>query len=379
MPPAHRRTVRRSPAVRALQGGVLACLVAGTTAWSGVGKTVTFTVDGDARTVSTSARTVADLLAESGLAAGEHDLLAPAALEELEDGDRVALRRGRPLQLVVDGEPRTVWVTAESVEEALDQLGLGDERATVSASRSREIPLEGLALDVRLPKDVQVLADGRVQTLTTTAPTVRDALAQAGITVRPSDRLSTAPSAVVANGLVVRVTRIDTTRVTDRKALPFTTVKRPDDTLPVGRTKLLTPGRPGVLVRVFEVTLVDGRPSGRKLVSSLTQPAPTDRVLIFGTDQPQPQPQPRPGPEPAPADDGLNWAALARCESGGNPRAVSSTGKYRGLYQFSLETWRSVGGSGDPIDASSAEQTRRAQILYNRAGRGQWPVCGRSL
>lgn len=75
----------------------------------------------------------------------------------------------------------------------------------------------------------------------------------------------------------------------------------------------------------------------------------------------------------------LRWDRLAKCESGGNPRAVSPTGKYRGLYQFSMTTWRSVGGTGDPIDASAAEQTYRAQILYRRSGRGQWPVCGKLL
>ena len=86
-----------------------------------------------------------------------------------------------------------------------------------------------------------------------------------------------------------------------------------------------------------------------------------------------------PRPAPAPRRDGLNWAALAECESGGNPRAVSANGRYRGLYQFDLSTWRSVGGSGDPIDASSAEQTRRAQRLYAQRGRSPWPVCGRHL
>lgn len=69
--------------------------------------------------------------------------------------------------------------------------------------------------------------------------------------------------------------------------------------------------------------------------------------------------------------------AIARCESHGNPRAVSSTGMYRGLFQFSLSTWRSVGGSGDPARASVAEQYYRAALLYRRAGSSPWPVCGR--
>ncbi len=69
--------------------------------------------------------------------------------------------------------------------------------------------------------------------------------------------------------------------------------------------------------------------------------------------------------------------AIALCESGGNPRAISAGGTYRGKYQFSFATWASVGGRGDPAQASEAEQDRRAAMLYARDGPGQWPVCGR--
>lgn len=66
---------------------------------------------------------------------------------------------------------------------------------------------------------------------------------------------------------------------------------------------------------------------------------------------------------------------IAACESGGNPRAIGGGGAYRGLFQFAVGTWRSVGGSGDPTDASAAEQYKRATILLARSGPGQWPVC----
>ena len=68
--------------------------------------------------------------------------------------------------------------------------------------------------------------------------------------------------------------------------------------------------------------------------------------------------------------------AIAACESGGDPTAVGGGGMYRGKYQFSRETWAGVGGSGDPAEASEAEQDRRAATLYARDGAGQWPVCG---
>jgi soluble lytic murein transglycosylase-like protein len=68
--------------------------------------------------------------------------------------------------------------------------------------------------------------------------------------------------------------------------------------------------------------------------------------------------------------------AIASCESGGNPAAVSSDGTYRGKYQFDAGTWASMGGSGDPAAASEAEQDMRAAQLYAQAGSSPWPICG---
>ena len=50
-----------------------------------------------------------------------------------------------------------------------------------------------------------------------------------------------------------------------------------------------------------------------------------------------------------------------------------------GLYQFDLSTWRGRGGKGNPIDASPAEQTMRAKMLYDDRGRQPWPICGKYL
>jgi hypothetical protein len=68
--------------------------------------------------------------------------------------------------------------------------------------------------------------------------------------------------------------------------------------------------------------------------------------------------------------------AIASCESGGDPTSVSSDGTYRGKYQFTYETWASVGGSGDPAAAPEAEQDYRAALLYASSGSSPWPVCG---
>ena len=73
---------------------------------------------------------------------------------------------------------------------------------------------------------------------------------------------------------------------------------------------------------------------------------------------------------------GVSAAPKAQGESGGNPSAVSADGTYRGKYQFDRETWRAMGGSGDPADAPEAEQDRIAAALLAQRGTAPWPVCG---
>ena len=72
---------------------------------------------------------------------------------------------------------------------------------------------------------------------------------------------------------------------------------------------------------------------------------------------------------------GSSLDAIRQCESGGNYQAVSSSGTYRGAYQFDQQTWESVGGTGDPAAASPSEQDARAQMLYAQRGSSPW-ACG---
>lgn len=66
---------------------------------------------------------------------------------------------------------------------------------------------------------------------------------------------------------------------------------------------------------------------------------------------------------------------IAKCESAGDPTAVSASGQYRGKYQFDQPTWESVGGSGDPAAAPEAEQDQRAAQLLATKGPSAWPNC----
>jgi Transglycosylase-like domain len=72
------------------------------------------------------------------------------------------------------------------------------------------------------------------------------------------------------------------------------------------------------------------------------------------------------------------WQRLRMCESAGNYRENSGNG-YFGAYQFSLSSWRAVGGLGEPDLASPAAQDAAAQRLESGHGWWAWPSCAYSL
>ncbi len=363
----------RRPLQLSLAALVLLGLVGGTLAFFLAQKAVTVTVDGQARTVGTYADTVGELLEDEGLEPAEHDVLLPAAHQSIADGDTVVLNRARPLELTVDGVSREVYVTALSVDEALQQLGYRADGLVLSASRDERLPLDGMALSITTPKDVTLVADGQERVVTTTAATAGDLLAEQGIALSETDRTSLYLEQALLDHMRLQVFRVTVADVQEPAPIPHERVETPDPEAFVGEETVTQPGQDGEQVTTVRVTTVDGVVTAREAVATEVTREPVAEQVSVGTKE-------RPAaPSNTPSADGLNWAALAACESGGRPDAVSSTGRYRGMYQFSQGTWNSVGGAGDPAAASADEQTYRAQLLYQRSGAGQWPHCGSRL
>lgn len=184
---------------------------------------------------------------------------------------------------------------------------------------------------------------------------------------------------------------------------PHGSVQQESGDLPEGETKVTTAGVDGVVRTTYEVTTVGGKEVSRTPVAQVVVTQKVDEVVLVGTgaakkqeskqDQSQGQGQGQ-GQTQAPSEssggsggsDGSTngpvgddvWAKLAQCESGGNPQANTGNGFY-GMYQFTLETWQSLGGSGYPHEADAATQTAMAKKLQAQAGWGQWPGCADKL
>jgi hypothetical protein len=68
---------------------------------------------------------------------------------------------------------------------------------------------------------------------------------------------------------------------------------------------------------------------------------------------------------------------IAQCESGGNARVTGYSGRHFGLFQFDQRTWESVGGVGNPANASPREQRQRAEALLAKRGTQPWNASKR--
>ena len=343
---------------------VLLGLVGGSVAFFAAQKSLTLTVDGQAREVRTYAGTVGEVLEDEGLQTQSHDVVLPDSDATVADGDTVVLNRARPLTLTVDGVESEVYVTALSVDEALAQLGYRADGLVVSASRSERLPLDGMALSITTPKDVTLVVDGQERVVTTTAATAGGLLAEQGIALGATDRTSMYPEQALLAHMRLQVFRVQVGEVAVPTPLDYETVETEDPNAVEGDDTVTQEGVEGEQVTTYRVTVTDGVETGREQLATTVTREPVDELVTVGT-------KARPAGSIPPTADGLNWAAVAKCESGGNPRAVNPAGYY-GLYQFSLPTWRSVGGTGNPTDASPEEQLMRAQMLYARSGPGQW-------
>ena len=197
---------------------------------------------------------------------------------------------------------------------------------------------------------------------------------------------------------------------------PHGSVQQESGDLSEGETKVATAGVDGVVRTTYEVTTVGGKEVSRTPVAQVVVTQKVDEVVLVGTgaakkqeskpEQSQGQAQGQgqaqsqgQGQTQAPSESSGGsggsasggsagttggevgddvWAKLAQCESGGNPATNTGNGFY-GMYQFTLETWQALGGTGYPHEADAATQTAMAKKLQAQAGWGQWPGCADKL
>jgi uncharacterized protein YabE (DUF348 family) len=368
-----------------LYGLVIAGVIGGSAAWahSPAQKTIALRIDGHNQQVHTTASKVSGALSAAGIAVGAHDIVAPDLNSAIADHGTIVVRRGHLLHLTVDGVSRNVWVNADSVNEALSQLGYSSA-SLVSVSRSMRLDRGVTTLSIDSPKQVTFLLDGKRMVVRSAGTTVQDAISASMIFLGPHDRISVPATSKLRDHQIIRISRLKYATTSVTVAVPYSTVSQPDASSYVGTNTVVSAGKPGSKRITYQLVYVDGKLAGKIAVSATMLSQPVAQVEKTGSKQ-QPSSSGSSGSGggavPPPSTSGLNWDAVAQCESGGNWHINTGNGFYGGL-QFDYGTWLSNGGGAYAPRADLASREQQIAVanrLYAARGSSPWPVCGARL
>jgi uncharacterized protein YabE (DUF348 family) len=374
-PALFQKLTRSRTALVATVTAVLLAVSGVTYGYTSMSNEVTLSVDGEERPVTTMGDTVADVLRDEGIEIGDRDLVQPDLDESVEEGDKIAVRFARPVELTVDGQKSTHWVTATDVQGALAQIGALYRDSRLSLSRGMTISRDGTSIEVVTPKTLRfALAGKKVLKRQIAALTVGEALAEVGVKLDRHDVVRPRPRKLVTDGDKIVFTDIEVTKRRVKGEVIDAPVKEiEDDSMFEGETEVQTEGVDGLRDVTYRLTLRNGTVVRRvELAQEVTRQVRAEVVRV-GTKE-----EVEEAPAANFASGGTVWDRLAECESGGNWATNTGNGYYGGL-QFSAATWQAVGGSGLPHQHSREEQIHRGQILQAQSGWGQWPHCSSQL
>jgi uncharacterized protein YabE (DUF348 family) len=318
-----RRHRRNRIVVASVVTGVLALGGGSAVAVSNAHKNVTLDVDGEITTVGTFAGDVAGVLAESGVTVTDRDAVAPGPDAALDGDSEIVVRTAREVDVKVDGEEQSVWVTAADAGEALNLLHQRGSDVELVASRSAdraELPVE-----LHQGEDVAVVADEEIDVVDG-SDDLAAVLDAAEVTLDDDDLVSVtaAPDAgVTADALAdsdaqsddatdplpqvaVVVERVEVETVEKTKSIAHDTTtkksaKRYEDLDP----KVRTEGKDGERTVVREITTIDGKEVSNEKISSEVTREPVTEVLVQGTKE-------RPEPEPEPEESTATYSGSTR-------------------------------------------------------------------
>ena len=194
-----------------------------------------------------------------------------------------------PFVLYDKGMALHLLSSAPTVGGALDGLQLRLNEADL-VSPSRDAPLTpGLRVVVRRAKHVLLQVDGGQSWVPTHAVSVGDLLAERGVGLRGRDRVVPRAASPIADGMLVKVVRVNVGHDVQEETIPFEVVYRDDPNVLQGQSYVAQEGANGLVRREYEVVYEDGQEVLRRLVAEVTVP-PQQRVVVRGTRRPPPPP-----------------------------------------------------------------------------------------
>lgn len=244
--------------------------------------------DGRITTVVTVDRnsTVNDVLKEAELTISADDDITPAVTEVVADGDSIVISRKNNVTVTEDGDsPQTVTVMGGTVADVLDKAGITLGKYDEINHAAEGYVTDGMSIDIIHKIPVNLTVDGDTTEVITSAKTVADLLDEQDISIGKKDRINKSVDEKLVAGDKLVIERVNVKKVTETEAVEYETKTEYSDEMYVGESTVRQEGVNGEKELTYDVTYVDGKESGRKLVSEKVITEPVDEIIVEGTKQ----------------------------------------------------------------------------------------------
>jgi len=273
-------------------------------------KPVILEVDGETLERHTHSKTVGDFLLEAGVVLRSHDRITMDGVEVVPEASlssspisvprsvgkgksmpfslkplstrKIVIHRSVPLRVFDDGVLATLSTTAPTVGQALREhvvlIYLGDR---VQPALGTPIST-GARVDIERAKPLTILVDGRRIMTRTQAERVKEALEQEGITLGVKDYTVPDRLTPLSDNLSVQVVRVDEEFVIEEEPMPFETVWRPDPELEIDHRRLAQAGEDGLRRWLVRIRYENGQETERVVTNEWVAEEPTTEVIAYG-------------------------------------------------------------------------------------------------
>ena len=376
-----------------VQALAVALVIAGTVFYIAGQKSITISVDGESKVVTTRAATVASVLEQQDITLDERDEISVATDAPVVDAQNIEIKRNKSVQVNLDGTERVVHTTGMTVADLVEELDL-EKGAEISMDESQNLAAVASDIEIITPKAVTLQVDKKKTEVSTTAQTVKELLAEENVSLGNDDEVNVKvkkdtekdveTSTKIADGQQIEVIKVSIKTWDETREIAFETEKVKDKNLAKGKTKVETKGEKGERELTLRQETRNGKKGEEEVLKAKVTKKPVAEVVKVGTKEEKKEEKKESSSKSTKAPSGSvssTWAALAKCESGGNWSINTGNGYYGGL-QFSASSWRAVGGTKYaplPHQATPAEQVAAAEKLRASGGWGHWPACSSKL
>ena len=253
-------------------------------------------IDGDQiLTLQTDERIPATILQQAGMSITSNDAILLNGLPSAHDhpisnsllsNSRLVLqiRRAVPVTLSTPHEQITLQTAAFTVGEAMQDAGI-PLRAGDTISQPIQSPVSNLQLPITIhqAQPLAITSNGKTIATTSSAQTVGEALAGAGIPLVGGDYSLPSENEALPQDGQIRVVRVYEAVILAQKPIPFTSELIASADVPLDQTQVLHPGETGLTVQRIRVRYEDGNEISRITEAETVARQPENRVVGYGT------------------------------------------------------------------------------------------------